>query len=57
MRNFVLLFLLGCSGAVIAGIAVPPVASSIPTLTEWGLISLGVAIVGIGAYIIRKNRK
>ncbi len=34
----------------------PPVAA-VPTLSEWGMISLGLAIVGAGLYLLRDNKK
>ncbi len=34
----------------------PAPVSSVPTLSEWGMLSLGAAIVGVGVYLIRKNK-
>ncbi len=49
------LVLLSLSAQCFAGTALP--VASVPTLSEYGLLSLGAAIAGVGIYLIRKSRK
>ncbi|NCS65652.1 MAG: IPTL-CTERM sorting domain-containing protein [Betaproteobacteria bacterium] len=57
MRSLVqAIILLSLSAQSYAGM-VAPVITSVPALSEWGMLSLGTAIVSAGLYLIRKNRK
>jgi len=49
----------GYSGVSPPPATLGPVASSIPTLSGWGLLSLAVVlgILGIGAFLVMRRRK
>jgi uncharacterized membrane protein len=46
---------LGFSGSALAGLVA--IASPIPALDEFGLVSLAVAIASAGVWVLGKNRK
>lgn len=56
MRTFFhALVLSSLTSPCFAGPALP--VASVPTLSEWGLLSLGAAIVGAGLLLINNHRK
>ncbi len=43
-------------GVAMAGSMWVPVITSIPTMGEWGLISMAVGIGGLGAWILSRKK-